>query len=144
MVRPTDLRCEYQPHPIAIDTASPRFSWINDSEDRDVKQSAYQIIVRSNDLPLWDTGKVASSEHHLLPYDGPALVSNTTYEWTVQVWDDDGNESGPSAPGHFEMIVASSGGAARSLNHTTAPRPITAISTAPTPMRVQKIPPMKP
>ena len=66
--RPEALRCEYQDGLVLVDTDSPRLSWINSTD-----QTACQIIV-STDRKMsgkglvWDSGKVASGESHLVPY----------------------------------------------------------------------------
>jgi len=87
---PTNLTCEYQTNPIAIDTLTPRLSWqVNDSR-RGAVQSAYRIRVSSSRSGLdagrgdvWDTGKVHSVQSALVPYAGPPLQSGRTYHWKV-------------------------------------------------------------
>ena len=47
MTTPDDLRCEYMPNPIGLDTTRPRFSWkLTDTEQtRGQRQLAYQLQV---------------------------------------------------------------------------------------------------
>jgi hypothetical protein len=52
---------------------------------------------------VWDSGKVASDANVQIAYAGPALASRQRYWWQVQVWDADGQPSGWSAPGWWEM-----------------------------------------
>jgi alpha-L-rhamnosidase len=91
-----DLRCEYKVNPVGIDILQPRLSWQLSSEERGVMQSAYQIrVAESADAlaasPLWDSGKITSSESHLVAYRGPVLQSARRYYWQVRAWTS-GNE----------------------------------------------------
>jgi alpha-L-rhamnosidase len=100
-VSPTDLRCEYQDGLVVVDTDSPRLSWINSTE-----QTACQIIVstdrkHSKGALVWDSGKVASEESHLVPYAGPALEPMTEYWWSVRIWDGKGKSSAWSKPARW-------------------------------------------
>jgi hypothetical protein len=79
---PTVLRCENRDEPHGIDVAKPRLSWILDSGT----QTAYQIVVDG----VWDSGKVASDQSVAVEYAGPALKSQTRYNWRVRAWDKDG------------------------------------------------------
>ena len=51
-VRPADLRCESMIDPLGIDASRPRLSWKLEMADaaigRDIKQTAYQIVVASS------------------------------------------------------------------------------------------------
>ena len=58
-------------------------------------QSAYQILVASDSLllfddigDLWDSGKVNSSQSQQILYKGRALVSRQHVYWKVRVWDE--------------------------------------------------------
>ena len=70
-LRPAHLRCEYLINPLGIDERNPRLSWLidADSRTRGQRQSAYQILVASDDRllakgtgDLWDSGKVESAQ----------------------------------------------------------------------------------
>lgn len=96
-----DLRTEYKYNPVGIDASRPRFSWKIIHSGRDVMQLAYEIRVngpKSN----WVSGKLNTSQSHLLSYAGPALEPLTRYQWQVRVWDNKGNQSGWSDPASFE------------------------------------------
>ena len=99
--RPEALRCEYQDGLVLVDTDSPRLSWINSTD-----QTACQIIV-STDRKMsgkglvWDSGKVASGESHLVPYAGPALEPMTEYWWSVRIWNGKGKVSAWSKPSRW-------------------------------------------
>lgn len=47
----TELKTEYRDNPIGLDNPHPRFSWILESEDRDVRQQAYRIVVKTDEEP---------------------------------------------------------------------------------------------
>lgn len=106
------LRCEHLECPQGIDVPRPRLSWMLESTQRDVKQSAYQILVASsaqqlaqNRGDLWDSGKVASEESILVPYAGQPLVSRQEYFWKVRVWDARGKVSAWSQPAWWTMGI---------------------------------------
>ena len=100
MKPPFNLRCEYLDNPIEIDIPNPRFSWILEHKQRNQLQSAYQIIVSSEEAlsnseigDLWDTGKVNSQKSSNIEYDGRSLKSNGKYYWRVKWCDNDSKES---------------------------------------------------
>jgi len=110
MIYVSELFCEYLPNPLGIDVIQPRFSWILDSSERGQHQSAYQILVASNQADLdvnkadkWDSGKVISEQSINVVYKGDALESGKTYYWKVRVWDKDGEVSPYSKTAIFEM-----------------------------------------
>ena len=81
-----NLRVENLDQPLGIDTAEPRFSWQITSDKRDVRQTAYQIIVNDDKGEVWNTGKVESDQQLWLRYAGKKLQSNTFCTWKVKVW----------------------------------------------------------
>ena len=116
----TNLRCEYRDNPLGIDAEKPRLSWViekrdqnagralanpekpgealtgmaeGNSEVRDQKQSAYQVLVAStpellakDQGDLWDSGKVASDQSIQVEYGGKPLESRMLCHWKVRVW----------------------------------------------------------
>lgn len=105
-----DLRCEYKVDPLGIDVTQPRLSWVLSSQQRSQKQSAYEILVASNEEnltqnkgDLWDSGKVDGSESAQIAYGGSELKTAQQCFWKVKVWDGDGKESEFSQPAHWEM-----------------------------------------
>ena len=72
----TQLRTENMTAPLGLDTKVPRFSWQIVSDQKNVVQTAYQIVVTSDDGELWNTGKVSSNEQLWIPYQGEPLHSN--------------------------------------------------------------------
>jgi hypothetical protein len=111
-----DLRCEYRENPIGIDTISPRFSWVLNSDQQAESQTAYQILVATTaDLlgkdtgDLWDTGKVKSTDAIQIPYAGKALVSGERYFWKVRVWDKNDSPSDWTEPATWTMGLLTPG-----------------------------------
>ena len=49
---PLELKCEYLENPIQIDTIVPRFSWIVKHEERNQSQSAYRIILSTDETSI--------------------------------------------------------------------------------------------
>jgi alpha-L-rhamnosidase len=97
---PVHLRCEYLENPLGIDAATPHLSWQSDNTERNWKQSAYEILVASDEANLrpgradvWDGGKVDSTESVGTAYAGPPLESRRRYYWKVRVWDATGQVS---------------------------------------------------
>ena len=95
----TDLRTERLVNPMSLDTPSPRLGWRIESQLRDVKQTAYHIIVASTrekaeaiEGDLWDEVNDRrieepnnGSRSQWIPYEGKALKSNTRCYWRVKV-----------------------------------------------------------
>ncbi|MFP4192242.1 MAG: family 78 glycoside hydrolase catalytic domain [Candidatus Hydrogenedentota bacterium] len=91
---PLNQSVELGASPVGFDTAAPRLSWRLEGGGRGARQTAYQIRVaesredlENGERGLWDSGKVESSETHLIPYDGAPLESNQRCYWKVRVWD---------------------------------------------------------
>lgn len=80
------LRVENLEKPLGIDTDTPRFSWIILSDKKNVRQTAYQIIVNGDKGELWNSGKVMSDVQLWVPYGGERLKSATQCTWKVKVW----------------------------------------------------------
>ena len=105
---PFNLRCEYLENPIEIDIPNPCFSWVLEHKQRNQLQSAYQIIVSSEENlcrsgvgDLWDTNKVYSKNQVNIKYEGHPLKSNTNYYWRVKWWDKDDSVSSDSELNNF-------------------------------------------
>jgi alpha-L-rhamnosidase len=89
-----DLTIEYANNPLGIDTLTPRFGWKLYSNKRSQVQTAYQILVSSNEENLlndegdmWNSGKVELDQSIQIEYKGKKLQSNEKYFWKVRVWD---------------------------------------------------------
>lgn len=101
----TDLRIEYMSNPVGIDVKKPRFSWKILSEEQDVLQTSYQIIVKNEGDLVWDTGKRESNLSVLVEYEGNELNACSLYEVHVKVWDNKGNHD--NIDGSFETGLLS-------------------------------------
>ena len=94
-----DLRTERLVNPMSIDTPTPRLGWRLESTARNVKQTAYRLIVASTrqkaealEGDLWDVTNDRNnydpnngSHSQWIPYEGKALKSNTRCYWRVKV-----------------------------------------------------------
>jgi alpha-L-rhamnosidase len=109
-IHPVGLKCEYRTNPLGIDVAEPRLSWMLSGSPtaHGLRQTAYRIVVNgaAGDI-LWDTGKVASAQSIQVVYRGRPLTSGMAAHWKVDVWDQDGQESGWSAPAEWSMGLLS-------------------------------------
>lgn len=88
-----DLCIEYQKKPVGLDSRKPRFSWKLISEEQNVLQTAYRIVVTKGERLIWDTGKIESSSSVLIEYEGVELEACSIYQVLVEVWDNKGNEA---------------------------------------------------
>src|SRR5208282_4514189 len=100
----------YRVNPPGIDAAQPRLSWQEQSDKRDQRQTAYQILVagrkellQNNHGDLWDSGKISNNETANIAYSGKPLASGEQCFWKVRVWDKHGRASAWSAPAMWRM-----------------------------------------
>lgn len=109
---PTDLRVEYEAHPINVDpTTMTRFSWRVASDQRGAHQTAYRLVVGHDQTAVengtgnvWDSGRVESSSATNIVYDGPKLTPDDVYYWSVNVWTDAG-VTGWATPARFSTAL---------------------------------------
>ena len=113
------LSTDHQSDPSGIDNPAPRFSWQITATRTAVRQTAYEIRVwdypsppcmpsgtkaqRIEGCPIWNSGKVSSSQSIGVTYTGSALKAGKKYKWRVMVWDDQGKESPWSEPAVWQM-----------------------------------------
>ncbi len=82
---PTRLRVEHLREAMGITSTRPRLSWALPDGTAPAAtrgQAAYQITASNG----WDTGRVESAQHLLVPYSGPALQSRSRFDWRVRTW----------------------------------------------------------
>lgn len=91
----SDLKVNHLVSPTGINPAGVQFSWIVNSSAKNVSQQAYEITVSSNGKTVWKSGKTNSDNSTAVIYGGP-IASDTRYDWTVRVWDNDGKVSKPA------------------------------------------------
>ena len=67
-LKPVHLRCEYLENPLGIDVYTPRLSWQLTSDDNNMFQSTYRVLVavspedlREEKNLVWDSGWVTSN-----------------------------------------------------------------------------------
>jgi len=113
-IRVTGPRCESTVNPLGVDALKPHLSWILTSSQRGQKQTAYQILVASDEdklrgdqADIWDSGKVASDQSNQVLFQGPALASRGRYYWKVRAWDKDGAAGPYSDIAYWEMALLS-------------------------------------
>lgn len=97
------MRFERYDDALGIGSPAPRISWTSETSARDWRQSAYEILVTTDDgAELWSTGRVDSDASVLVPWDGPPLVSRQRCSARVRVWGNDGEASAWSAAAPLE------------------------------------------
>ncbi len=81
----TDLRTEQLKNPAGIDVRQPRLSWRIESDEQNVIQTAYHILVASSPELLeqgkgdiWDSGKIESDASQWITYQGKTLKCNAS------------------------------------------------------------------
>ena len=79
---------------------NPVFSWIAASSEKGASQTAYQIILDTEEADLvsenecfWNSGKVSSDESFNIKYSGKELRPSEKYYWRVRIWDHNNNPS---------------------------------------------------
>ncbi|RYY17098.1 MAG: alpha-L-rhamnosidase, partial [Cytophagaceae bacterium] len=104
------LRCAYQARPRGLQTPAPTLSWQLAADQRNVRQTAYRILVSDDKQALsqhlgncWDSGKVLASTSLQIAYAGRPLQATRAYYWQVQAWDNHGHASAWSAPAAWQM-----------------------------------------
>ncbi|MGG4145330.1 glycoside hydrolase family 78 protein [Paenibacillus algorifonticola] len=105
-----DCKTEYMTNPLGIEAAKPRLFWKLRSEERTVRQTAYQVLVASSkerlaadDGNCWDSGKTESSESIQVEYGGSLLEAEAECFWKVRVWDNYGRVSAWSEPAFWTI-----------------------------------------
>lgn len=86
------LRCCYLERPLAIDTATPSFSWQIHSAEAGDKQASYRLLIASSEERLlageadvWDSGVVQSEQSLQVIYGGEPLETRKQYWWQVEL-----------------------------------------------------------
>lgn len=93
---------------LGIDVEKPRFSWqmVMQNAERGYSQKAYQITVTDEaGQTVWDSGRVSSDLSLNIEYAGAPLQPTTCYFWTVNVWNQKGEQS--SSTSWFETGLMS-------------------------------------
>ncbi|SFA38392.1 Alpha-L-rhamnosidase N-terminal domain-containing protein [Pedobacter suwonensis] len=108
------LSCEYRSNPLGIDAVQPHFSWQMTSDQHNIMQTAYQLLVSKSLISLkqdkgevWDSKKIISGQSIQIKYRGAALQSAQRYYWKIRVWDNRGKPSAWSETALFQMGLLS-------------------------------------
>ncbi|SFE16877.1 alpha-L-rhamnosidase [Chitinophaga sp. CF118] len=103
------LRCEMLTDPEGMDVLTPRLSWEINGSEKNIKQTAYQLLVASSieklekgEGDVWNSGKVLSDQSIHVVYAGKQLQSQADCYWKVKVWTTRG-ESDWSKYAHWSM-----------------------------------------
>lgn len=96
----TQLEVNHMQAPMGLDETQPVFGWrmvlpekasAAKGQATAQRQTAYELLVTDESGKLlWDSGRVEASASQEIAYGGPALRPETSYHWTVRVWDQDG------------------------------------------------------
>ena len=108
----TGMYTENLKNPLGIDSMNPRFTWIIESADHDVKQLAYEIRIGKSPLfeavdKVWESGRVLSDQSVYIKYGSSELEPSTRYYWQVRIWDNKGNTSSWSEVSWWETGLLS-------------------------------------
>lgn len=106
MIQIVNLKTEHKRNPIGIDAQAPRFSWQIQSDERNVMQYAYHLVVWSEgEHTVYDSGYVESDQSQNVRYQGLKLNSGQRLHWSVNVWtsSEDGYQESGSETAYFEM-----------------------------------------
>lgn len=82
-----DFTVEYLVNPLGLDVKQPKFSWKLVSNQKNVMQKSYQILVSEGGQIVWDSGVVESDQSIHIKYEGAALNPKTSYTVNVRVVD---------------------------------------------------------
>lgn len=103
------LTCDGMPDPVGLENQRPELGWQITSNERNVKQTAYQVLVATspgklteNEADLWNSGKVETNSSQYNAYEGRQLKSRMDCYWKVRVWTNNG-ESEWSEPAQWSM-----------------------------------------
>ena len=98
-MRAIHLQTEYLTEPLGIGCTRPQFCWNCEGGTR---QTAYQIVAKCGEEVLWDTGKVPSPAMSHIRYNGKNLQSRDIVDWSVTLWDENG-QPGEVSESRFEV-----------------------------------------
>ena len=91
------LSTDYQDGFVVVEQV-PKLSWVLTSNENGTYQTAYEIEIREavSQKKIWDSGKINSSQSHLVDIAASKLLNDNTgktYQWRVKVWDEQGTPS---------------------------------------------------
>ena len=126
-----DLKTLHMKNAFGIDQM-PYFSWKLQSERKNVRQEAYEIVVASGNNVVWNSGKIHSQTTAYITYGGAPLKSGQQYTWTVTSWASSGAAAADAvwesatASATFEMaLLEASDWQAKWVSSTLPREPVT-------------------
>ncbi len=102
------LMTEFQERPLGIAVKRPAFSWNLETDEKNVKQRAYRVIVASDEALtqiVWDSGICESDAMINVWYQGEELESDRRYYWKVTVWKQNDASAYESEVTYFETAL---------------------------------------
>lgn len=93
MLKVKELKCEHLKNPAGIGKRNPIFSWILESYRKNTFQAACQVKVCEENELIWDSGRMETDCSIACVYKGPELKPLKSYQWSVTVWDDQGDSA---------------------------------------------------
>ena len=101
---------DYKINPTVLENEKPQFSWVINADGFNRSQTAYHILVATDeellnetDADSWNSKKVESSSSTFVDYTGATLQPMQTYYWKVKIWDENGTPSNWSEIQQFTM-----------------------------------------
>jgi len=111
-LKPLVLTTDYLSGPVGIQSDKPAFGWQFETNKRDQRQTAYQVMVagsltelQKDHGNLWNSDKIDSDRSFNIQYEGKPLQSRQVCYWKVRTWDANGTVSDWSKPSRFEMAL---------------------------------------
>jgi len=102
------LQCEKLDDPQGIDALHPRLSWQIMGNEKDLRQTAWQLLVASSPEllagdrgDLWSTSKMPGDQSRMIVYAGRPLKSGMSCYWKVRVWTTSGAASGTGSASNW-------------------------------------------
>ena len=89
MIAIQKLLLDYQDQPLLGAEEMPQLGWVLQSDERNVRQSAYQwqlADTESFEQPLYDSGRVDSDESRCVPLPDVSLLPCRKYFIRAKVW----------------------------------------------------------
>ncbi|MDE6527974.1 MAG: hypothetical protein K2L78_02870, partial [Muribaculaceae bacterium] len=108
----TGLHTQHLTNPVGVDAAEPLFSWILESDKRNVMQQSYQIVVATDpgmSNVVWDSGVVASGISTGVKATGFMPQPSTRYYWRVTVSSNSGETAVSPGTSYFETGLMDTG-----------------------------------